>query len=194
MKEMEKGVKDSQKVSNALRTELVTFKNKRDAVQAELKACNAELITIKEQRQISESAVTRLTAELEELNLKLQQIKAEFETAKNATAAKNLELNKCSAEIKALHKEQDKHLKEAQAKSLDARKVTHKLKEWEKESKDSAKQVTAMLKQHPWIEKEKTFFGQVGSDFDFQAKDINQCAKRHKELKVEQVNFLCYDC
>lgn len=53
-------------------------------------------------RQISESAVTRLTAELEGLNLKLQQIKAEFETAQNATAAKNLELNKYSAEIKAL--------------------------------------------------------------------------------------------
>jgi len=71
MKEMEKGVKDAQKVSNALRAELVTFKNKRDAVQAELKACNAELITVKEQRQISESAVARLTEELEALNLKV---------------------------------------------------------------------------------------------------------------------------
>lgn len=71
MKEMEKGVKDSQKVSNALRAELVTFKNKRDAIQAELKACNAELITVKEQRQVSESAVARLTEELESLNLKV---------------------------------------------------------------------------------------------------------------------------
>jgi len=46
--------------------------------------------------------------------------------------------------------------------------------------------VNAMLKAHPWIEKEKVFFGQAGSDFDFAAKDVAQCAKRHKELKVEQ--------
>lgn len=121
------------------------------------------------------------------LTSQLQQIKAEFETAKAATAAMNAELNKCSTEIKALHREQDKHLKEGQAKSLEARKLAHKLKEWEKESKDAAKLVNAMIKQHPWIEKEKAFFGQTGSDFDFQAKDVGQCSKRHKELKVEQV-------
>lgn len=119
----------------------------------------------------------------------LQQIKADFEAAKAATAAMNQELNKCSKEIKELQREQDRYLKDAQAKSLEARKLAHKLKEWEKESKECAKQVAALLKQHPWIEKEKAFFGQEGSDFDFRSKDVAQCGKRHKELKAEQVNI-----
>jgi seryl-tRNA synthetase len=115
-------------------------------------------------------------------------MKADFETAKAATAAKNQELNKCSKEIKELEKEKERHLKDAQAKSLEARKLSHKLKEWEKESKESAKMVAALLKANPWIEKEKAFFGHEGSDFDFRAKDVTQCAKRHKELKAEQVS------
>jgi hypothetical protein len=49
--------------------------------------------------------------------------------------------------------------------------------------------VAALLKANPWIEKEKAFFGQEGSDFDFRAKDVTQCAKRHKELKAEQVRL-----
>lgn len=46
--------------------------------------------------------------------------------------------------------------------------------------------VSSLIKQHPWIEKEKAFFGQAGSDFDFAARDMDQCAKKLKELKVEQ--------
>jgi predicted nucleic acid-binding Zn-ribbon protein len=72
MKDMEKGVKDSQKRSNALRAELVSIKNKRDAILAEIKAINAELGTVKEQQLISQSAVTRLTDELENLTTKVQ--------------------------------------------------------------------------------------------------------------------------
>lgn len=127
--------------------------------------------------------------------LQLQQIKAEFETAKAAVAAKNAELNKCSKEIKELEKEKERHLKEAQAKSLEARKISHRLKEWEKESKEAGKLVAALLKANPWIEKERQFFGQEGSDFDFRSKDVAQCAKRHKELKAEQVPYFhCMFC
>lgn len=114
-------------------------------------------------------------------------MKSDFETAKAGVAAKNAELNQCSKEIKELQREKDGYLKTAQAKGLDARKLAHKLKEWEKEAKESAKIVSTLLKQNPWIEKEKQFFGQEGSDFDFRGKDATQCAKRHKELKTEQV-------
>lgn len=74
MKDLEKGVKDSQKVSAALRAQLVSLKNRRDALTAEVKACNAELITIKEQRSISETAVTRLVEEVKQLGQQVLRI------------------------------------------------------------------------------------------------------------------------
>ena len=71
MKDMEKSVKDTQKHSNALRAELVSIKNKRDAILAEIKAIKTELSTVQEQRLISESAVTRMTEELTNLAAKV---------------------------------------------------------------------------------------------------------------------------
>lgn len=71
MKDMEKAVKDSQKRSNAQRAELVGVKNKRDAIVAEIKALTTELGTVKDQQQISQSAVTRMTQELESLTAKV---------------------------------------------------------------------------------------------------------------------------
>lgn len=117
--------------------------------------------------------------------------KAQLDIAKQETAAKNQELNRCSKEIKELEKQREKHSNESKAASLESRKIAHKLKQWEKDSKDAANRVSVMLKQHAWIEKEKPFFGQPGSDFDFNAKDVAQCRKRHQELKGEQVRYNC---
>lgn len=99
---------------------------------------------------------------------------------------KQQELNQCSKEIKALIANRDKFQKAAQNASLEARKVQHKLKQWEKDFKDASKNMTALLKQHPWIEKERAYFGVAGSDFDFAAKDVTQASKRLKDLKADQ--------
>lgn len=77
-------------------------------------------------------------------------------------------------------------LKEVERASLEARKVGHQLKQWEKESKDAQRRKAHLLKEHPWIEREKTYFGQPGTDFDFSNKDIAACHKRLKELSSEQ--------
>lgn len=99
------------------------------------------------------------------------------------------ELNRASKEIKGLEASRDKCTKAIQAAGLEARKLTHKLKQWEKDFKDAAKAMTVLLRQHPWIEREKEFFGVPGSAFDFQAKNSAECVKRLKELKVEQVDL-----
>lgn len=99
---------------------------------------------------------------------------------------KHQEMNRCSKEIKDLEREKEKYLKDSQHVNLESRKVSHKLQKYEKDSKDVMKLVQNLLKQHPWIEKEKEFFGQEGSDFDFKVKDYNESMKRHKEIKTEQ--------
>lgn len=92
-----------------------------------------------------------------------------------------------SKEVKALKANREKLLKESQNAALEARKLTHKVKQWDKETADAAKALQALLKVHPWIEKEKSFFGKEGSDFDFAAKDMETCTARLKEVKADQV-------
>lgn len=47
-----------------------------------------------------------------------------------------------------------------------------------------------MLRQHPWIDTEKSFFGLAGSDFDFAQKDISGTQKRLTGLKTDQEKLM----
>lgn len=95
-------------------------------------------------------------------------------------------MSRCSREVKELEREKESLSKEAQHASLEARKLTHKLQKWEKDARDLVQLVSSLEKQHPWISREKAFFGQEGSDFDFRSRDRDQCVRRHRELKAEQ--------
>jgi structural maintenance of chromosome 2 len=112
--------------------------------------------------------------------------KTAFESAKQSASLKNQEMGRCSREVKELERERESLSKEAQHASLEARKLTHKLQKWEKDARDLVQLVSSLEKQHPWISREKAFFGQEGSDFDFRGRDRDQCVRRHRELKVEQ--------
>jgi structural maintenance of chromosome 2 len=116
----------------------------------------------------------------------LTRVRKDYDGAKATVQEKTAELNRASKEIQSLEVARDTFLKEAQNASLEARKVSHKLKQWDKDFKDASKSMNALLKQHPWIEKEKSFFGKVGTDFDFATKDIQQCYRRLKALKNDQ--------
>jgi structural maintenance of chromosome 2 len=209
MKELESSVKSSQKTLTAVKAELVTLKNKRDALTTEIKALAKDAVSLTEQLTICEKSLARLSGEADAIVSEvicyfllshcvlsayvclifLQQlhlVKTAYDEASKAVAAKTQEISSCNKEIKALEKEKDKLLKESQTASLEARKLSHKLKQWEKDFKDASKAITSLIKQHPWIEKEKSFFGQPGSDFDFKARNAAQCAKRLKELKADQ--------
>lgn len=115
-----------------------------------------------------------------------EQAMRSYESAQQALKGKQDELNQCSKEIKGLISARDKCQKAAHNASLEARKVQHKLQKWEKDFKDASKNMSVLLKQHPWIEKERAFFGLAGSDFDFAAKDVNQAAKRLQGIKADQ--------
>ena len=190
MKDMEQQVKTVAKSASTLKTEVSKLKNKRDALSAELSGLTKEMMSIKEQITASESSLAKLMKEAEILNDKLEDRKRAHELAKQALDQKQQELNACSKEIKALVTAREKCLKAVQAASLEARKVQHKILKWEKDFKEAKDNMKALLKQHPWIEKERSFFGVSGSDFDFAAKDVTQAASRFNELKAEQVSFL----
>lgn len=78
-------------------------------------------------------------------------------------------------------------MKSSQHHQLEVRKATHKLQQWEKDIKESQKLIQSYLKEYSWINKEKQYFGQVNTDFDFQARDMKQTRQKVQELKEEQV-------
>merc|ERR1719221_1578579 len=64
--------------------------------------------------------------------------------------------------------------------------MSHKIQQLQKDDKEAHVVVARMEKQHPWIEKEKAFFGKTGTDFDFQANDYKSNKGRLNKLEKQQ--------
>lgn len=186
IKDFEDNMKKAQKAAASLKTEANNLRNRRDALLAELTALKNDLIALTHQKTVAEGGLKKMNDEASSFDMKLDQKKAEYEDAKRAMDEKQQELNDCSKEIKELEKHQDKCLKAATNANLESRKLAHKLKQWEKDVKDAQKHVNNLLKEHPWIEKERAYFGMEGTDYDFKARDTDQANKRLKEIKSEQ--------
>jgi len=185
MKDIEAQMKTAQKLSSALKTEVAALKTKRDALTAEMTAITKETAASREQQKVSEATILRMQSEIEALAKTLEKRRTAWDEANAAVAAKQTELNECNKEIKTLEKAASAALALKQNASLEARALQHKLKTWEKDLKDAQKALKVLTQSHPWVEKEKAFFGQPGSDFDFASKDVPASQKRLKEIKAD---------
>merc|ERR1712048_999050 len=56
----------------------------------------------------------------------------------------------------------------------------------QKDDKEAHLVVARLEKQHPWIEKEKHFFGKAGTDFDFEANSYPDNKARLDEIVTQQ--------
>jgi structural maintenance of chromosome 2 len=117
-------------------------------------------------------------------------VREQYERISSMLKQKNQELLMYSKEIQQLEKMKEEKMKLTQNYQLEIRKITHKLQQWEKEIKDSQRLIQSYLKEHNWINKEKQFFGQQNTDFDFQFRDMKQLRQKLEELKEEQVSLM----
>lgn len=100
--------------------------------------------------------------------------------------AKEKEIASCSAEIKNLLKLRVTNEKAAEAAGVKSREILLSLQVWDRSAKDAKKHVAKLVETHPWIAREKEYFGLKEGDFDFEARDINVCKERYKEVKDQQ--------
>lgn len=188
MKDMEANVKSAQKRVSQIKTELQALKSARDKCQAEIDILTEEFTTLTEQITQSEQAVKRMSEEIAGLETQVTAKRAEYDAAKKRVADMQKELAQFSKEIKALEFTKEKNNKSAQNISLEIRKIAHKLDQWKKDTKEASKRLTDLIKKYPWIQTEKAFFGQEGSDYDFANKNVKECVDRLAQLKASQVH------
>ena len=59
-----------------------------------------------------------------------------------------------------------------------------------KERQHAEKVVVSLLKNHPWIESEKSAFGVEGGDYDFKATNADAMSRQLNTLKGEQESLV----
>lgn len=122
----------------------------------------------------------------------MQNVKDKYESAKNSKIAKENEISGKSAEIKTLKTTQSKCEKEYENLGIKIKDIVVRLSSWEKSTVDAKKEMKKLVENNGWIQESKEFFGRKNSDFDFEARDVEESKTRLKELKAEQVGTSIY--
>jgi len=161
-------------------------REKTEQANVELEVMRNEMLAQESSEQASgqsheglQNEVEQLKAGLEAQRASHQELGARLEGMR--ADLKNLDelLGKLAAELTANRQQREE-------KELEQKRLSHKVQQLQKDDKEAHVVVARMEKQHAWIEKEKTFFGKAGTDFDFESNSYQENKGRLDELGGQQ--------
>ena len=180
--------------------EIKTFK--KDVKSAQKDYSKAQSVLQKHTMQIEqfESDKQELATQVEEQKENLNKMeenitnlgniveekKKQYEDSHAAVEQKRLALAECDRELKALMKTLSGIQKKIDKMDNDIKNQEHKMKNFDRELEKCKEHVNSMEKEHEWIATEKEFFGEVGSDYDFEARNAKKVMKNMAALKIRQ--------
>jgi len=164
-------------------------REKTEQVQVELEVMNNEIAAQDSKEQDSGKSGSNLEGEVTKL-------KETYEAKKNASESLGAKLEAMREELKNLDEklgtlstELTSCRQQREEKELEQKRLNHKMQQLTKDDKEAHLVVGRMEKQHAWIEKEKTFFGKAGTDFDFEANNYQENKARLDEMGAQQKNL-----
>eukprot|EP00929_Paragymnodinium_shiwhaense_P006643 TRINITY_DN11047_c0_g1_i1.p1 TRINITY_DN11047_c0_g1~~TRINITY_DN11047_c0_g1_i1.p1 ORF type:complete len:1201 (+),score=447.04 TRINITY_DN11047_c0_g1_i1:84-3686(+) len=164
-------------------------RERTEQAQVELEVAQGE-----EQAQASKDDASgqnnaKLAEEVEEFRTSLKEQKEKY--AETGTELENLrnELKSLDDTLAKLGTELNTNKQKREEKELEQKRLAHKVQQLQKDDKDAHVVAARMEEEYPWIEKEKSFFGKKGTDFDFQANDYKENKTQLDKLLAKQKNL-----
>jgi len=96
------------------------------------------------------------------------------------------ELLKLDQALVDLDSELKTNKQQREDKEIEQKKLSNKIQQLQRDDKEATVVAARLEKAHPWIEKEKAFFGKKGTDFDFHAISYHENKGRLDELTSQQ--------
>lgn len=159
-------------------------REKTEQAYVELEVMRSELVNQQQQASTTTSGDSQegLNAEVEKLRATLEQKRSDYETTGQRLEELRNELRQLDQVLDDLGKELTANRQEKEEKELEHKRLSHKIQQLQKDDKEAHVVVARMEKQHPWIEKEKGFFGKKGTDFDFEANSYQENKSKYDEI------------
>jgi len=183
---LEKQVEELKGTLKQQASKLQAQHEKSEQAIVELDVLKAEAANCESKEQDSAQSHEQLKAEVAELKNVYDQQSAKFEEVGLRLETMKGELKSLEEALGGLTEELSTVRTGKEEKELEQKRLSHKVQTLQKEDKEAHHVVARMEKQHPWIEKEKTFFGKACTDYDFEANDYQKSKARLDELNAQQ--------
>merc|ERR1740138_1733246 len=161
-------------------------RERMEQVTVEWEVMRNELQAQESQDEASGTSNNDLEADVEKLKALLTQHRGDLEAMTKRSESLRAEIRELDSVVANLDNEQKANKQQREERELEQKRTTHKMQQLEKDDKESVMVVSRMEKQHPWIEKEKGFFGKAGTDFDFKANNYQENKTRLDEINHQQ--------
>jgi len=176
-----------------LKGEAKQHEQKLEKQREKTEQANVELEVVRNEIKSQEGKDEASGQSRDGLSTEVQQLKDTLEAKRKAHTEVGGRLETLRSELLTLDQalsDLDTELKtnkqQREDKEIEQKKLSHKIQQLQKDDKEATTVVARLEKAHPWIEKEKAFFGKKGTDFDFQANSYQDNKSRLDELNSQQ--------
>jgi len=190
LKAAETSLKEAKKGAEAAKKRMTDMEHQHGQNKLEIEELTKETTNFRAQLEKVVANIAAYRENIEEL------IKTTDETKEHVVALEG-ELSEKKEWIKAKSKEIAKHAaeKEKNRKDVDKLKLkmgehNHNLKKKEEEVAGNEEQLTAMIREYPWIKEDRESFGQPQSFYDFKTHDPAEAQARRKKLGEKKDTLL----
>lgn len=174
-----KEMKKQEKAVNALKMKHQEYQIEKNQIQTELSSISSKM-------KASKSLMDEISSNIEKMTTEVSYLKECYQNAQKAVEGKKTELEVLDIQIKQLLKEEDQNGKKINELESAIKKIDGRIEKYEKDKQNSTKYLSKLLKDHPWIEQEQQFFGNVNTDYDFTNKNPKDVIDRLALLQSEQ--------
>jgi structural maintenance of chromosome 2 len=161
-------------------------REKFESLNVEYEVARGELEAHEGKDQAANQSSSDFQAETQAMTENLQKQKEEFQKLGERLEGMRGHLKELDESLASLAAESTANRQQREEKELEQKRMTHKMEQLQKDDKEAGNVLVRMEKEHPWIEKEKNFFGKKGTDFDFEANSYPENKKRLDELEKQQ--------
>ena len=155
-------------------------------LEIEIESLKSEITASAETVVAAEASWKEACDEEDVRQIKVGEVKALYDDAKLALDEFENKLANCSSELSEIKRQKLALTKTAESCALEAKKLSVAISRIEKERHSAEKVLANLLKNHAWIDSEKSAFGVEGGDYDFKATDPDEMTAELKCLKSEQ--------
>lgn len=169
-------------------THIIVIKaaSKTQTLELELESLKSELAAAEEAVKIAEKILEDSVRQESEMQVDVAETQAAYEEARSEVNELGRKVDDFSSQVSELKERKAELSKALEAATIEAKKLSVTIAQRQKERVGAEKVISNFLKNHAWIESERSAFGVAGGDYDFESTDISQIAAEVKELKEQQ--------
>ena len=183
LKSLKSSIAKKKKTVNEAGPTISNIQLEIDLLKNEFQQCEIELKSLMQIKTSSNANIEALNEEKKVLENKAETAKAESDRAEKDLKNEKKAIASYDKEIAKIEAEKKSKKQELENSKLEAQQIGHDRQNLINDRDVASRQISALLKDNPWIPDQKQLFGKKDSEYYFSGQNMETCQKRMQQME-----------